>query len=348
MKLFIQIPCLNEERTLPHVIAGLPTSIPHIDEIRLLIVDDGSTDKTVETAKKLGVDYIVSNGKTLGLAKSFSKGLDACLSLGADIIVNTDGDNQYAGADIAKLVNPIVEGKSDIVIGCRDIVGHSEFSWLKKFLQRWGSKVVRSMSGINIPDATSGFRGINRTAAIKFSIMSNFSYTIEMLVQAVRIGLKVSWIPVRTNAKLRESRLFKSNTSFVINQLTTIVKTYVFYSPIRFFGWLSLISFAASTLLSLRIFYFLWFFEDDFKFKTGSGVLLLFFSITTVLFFVAGTLGAVLSGLRNLIIDLRSRFRNFELQQNIDLFEIDIFTTSKFSKWADYGKDKKSRSVEQD
>jgi glycosyltransferase involved in cell wall biosynthesis len=327
MKLFIQIPCLNEERTLPEVIASLPKRIEGVDEIRTLVIDDGSTDKTVDVAKRIGVDYIVVNGRTLGLAKSFNNGLEASLFLGADIIVNTDGDNQYKAQDIPKLVKPIVEKRSDIVIGCRDIDKHKEFSWLKKRLQKSGSRLVRRISQTDVPDATSGFRALSRMAAIKFSVMSSFSYTLEMLIQAGRAGLKVGWVPIETNPKTRESRLYKSTTGFIFQQLKTIVIIYLFYYPMHFFNCLAAISFTVSLLMGGRIAYFLWLSgPGHLKFKTGSGMLLLFSLIATALFFITGMLSSVLSGLRFLIVDIRSRVRSIELKENIMPLGLHIVT----------------------
>ena len=335
MKLFIQIPCLDEEDTLPLVIADLPRKIEGIDEVYTLIIDDGSIDKTVEVAKQLGIDYIVRNSRNLGLAKSYSKGLEASLFLGADIIVNTDGDNQYKGADIAKLVKPILEKRADIVVGCRHIDSHKEFSWLKKILQKLGSNVVRRLSGTNIPDATSGFRALSRNAAISFSIISHFSYTLEMLIQAGKTGLRVDWVPIRTNPKLRGSRLFKSIPDFIFQQVKTILTVYLFYRPMTVFSWFILVFFILSMLNASRIVYFLWLVgPEELKFKTGSGVLLVFTSIVTVLFFVTGLLASVLSGLCSLMIDLRTRIRNTELQQNITPLDMDIITASEFFKWA--------------
>lgn len=332
--LFIQIPCLNEEQTLPAVIADLPREIDGIDEIYTLVIDDGSTDRTVEVAKKLGVDYIIENGRNLGLAKSFNRGIEVALSLGADIIVNTDGDNQYDGSCIAALVKKVLEMQADVVIGCRDIDGSKEFSSTKKILQKIGSYVVRRLSGTDIPDTTSGFRAVNRTAAIKLSIMSDFSYTLEMLIQARRVGLKTDWVPIRTNSRMRESRLFKSIPGFISQQLQIVTKVYLFYHPVRFFGWLAFLFFSVSTLLALRIAYFMWLVDPGMhKFKEGSGTLLLFTSIVTVLFLIAGMLSAVLSGLRFLMLDTRSRLRNIELQHNIDPFDIKIIKAPEFFKW---------------
>lgn len=334
MKLFIQIPCFNEEMTLPLVLSDLPRKIEGIDEIYTLVIDDGSTDNTVEVAKKLGIDYILKNGRNLGLAASYSRGVEACLFLGADIIVNTDGDNQYQGADIKKLVKPILCKECDIVVGCRNINEQSEFSWVKKVLQRLGSRVVRHLSKADVPDAPSGFRAVSRMAAIRLSVMNGFSYTIEMLIQAGRTGLKVGWVPIRTNPKTRKSRLFESNVHFIFRQLKIIFVAYLFYCPIRFFGWLALISFAISITMASRIAYFLWLSPvGQAKFKTGSGVLLLFSSIVCVVFLIAGLLGSVLSGLRFLMNDVRSRIRNIELRRNIIPHDLDIVTAPEFFGW---------------
>jgi len=334
-KLFIQIPCYNEEKTLPSVVADLPRSIEGIDQIYTLVIDDGSTDLTFKVAQDIGIDYIIRNHRNLGLAKSFEKGIDASLFLGADIIVNTDGDNQYRGNDICSIIKPILENQTDVVIGCRNIDDQAEFSWVKKILQKFGSKVVRLISGTNVPDTTSGFRAMNRKSAIRCSYMSDFSYTLEMLIQASRTGLKVDWKPIKTNAILRESRLFKSIPDFIFKQLKTIFIVYLFYRPMHFFGILSSVFFVLSILLSFRIIYFLWFLDPGFaRLKTGSSILLIFSSIVAVFFLVAGLLGSVLSGLRFLLIDIRSRVRNYEIQQNLPLTDIDIVTTHEFFSWS--------------
>lgn len=241
MKLIVQIPCLNEEHTLPQTLADIPRQIDGIDKVEILIIDDGSTDRTVEVARQLGVDHIIQNKKNLGLARTFRKGLDACLHLGADIIVNTDGDNQYAGWDIPKLIRPILEGKADIVVGDRRTGNINHFSGLKKLLQKLGSRVVRNLSEVDIPDAVSGFRAISREAALRLNIVSSFSYTTEMLIQAGKKHMAVTSVPVETNAKTRESRLFKSIPKFIERQLTTMVRMYAMYQPLRVFFFIGLI-----------------------------------------------------------------------------------------------------------
>lgn len=328
LQLIIQIPCFNEGKTLSSVISDLPREIEGIDDIKIMIIDDGSTDDTVDVADREGVDYIVKNSRNLGLARSFSKGLEAALYLGADIVVNTDGDNQYRGSDVEKVVRPIINHEADVVVGCRDIRNHKEFSWVKRFLQRLGSNLVRRVSGTKVPDTTSGFRAINRNAAMNFSFMSSFSYTLEMLVQAGRTGLKVVSVPIGVNRKLRKSRLFRSMRHFVLKQLGILLKVYLFYCPMQFFGWLSLTFFLVSMLLSARIMYHLWFFGPEFtNFKIGTAVLLIFTSIMMMLFFVSGLLGSVLSGIRFLNDDIRRRIRNTELEKRIAPFDIEIHST---------------------
>lgn len=255
MKLIVQIPCLNEEHTLPQTLADIPRQIEGIDTVEILIIDDGSTDRTVEVARQLGVEHIIQNKKNLGLARTFRKGLDACLHLGADIVVNTDGDNQYAGWDIPKLVKPILEGRADIVVGDRQTGRIGHFSGPKKWLQRLGSKVVRNLSEVDIPDAVSGFRAISREAAMRINIVSSFSYTTEMLIQAGKKHMAVTSVPVETNAKTRESRLFKSIPKFIERQLTTMVRMYAMYQPLRVFFFIGLILGTIGLLPILRFLY---------------------------------------------------------------------------------------------
>jgi glycosyltransferase involved in cell wall biosynthesis len=263
MKLIVQIPCYNEEKTLPQTVADIPREIPGV-EVEILIIDDGSVDKTVEVAKEIGVDHIVRNKKNLGLARTFRKGLEACLDAGADIIVNTDGDIQYAGQDIPKLIAPVLDGSADIVVGDRQTDKISHFSSGKKFMQKFGSGVVRKLSGVWVPDAVSGFRAISRDAAIRLNIVSSFSYTIEMLIQAGKRDMAVTSVPVSTNPKTRDSRLFKSIPKFIERQLTTIVRMYSMYQPLRVFFYIGT---ALSLLGLIPILRFLYFYIFD----TGAG-----------------------------------------------------------------------------
>jgi glycosyltransferase involved in cell wall biosynthesis len=255
MKLIVQIPCFNEEHTLPQTVADIPRDIAGV-QVEILIIDDGSVDKTVEVAKKIGVEHIVRNKKNLGLARTFRKGLEACLDAGADIIVNTDGDNQYAGQDIPKLIEPILDGSADIVVGDRQTNTISHFSRGKKLMQWLGSGVVRKLSGVWVPDAVSGFRAISRDAAIRLNIVSSFSYTIEMLIQAGKRDMAVTSVPVKTNPKTRESRLFKSIPKFIERQVTTIVRMYSMYQPLRVFFYIGTALSLIGLIPIMRFLYF--------------------------------------------------------------------------------------------
>ncbi len=235
MKLIVQIPCHNEEATLPQTVADIPRLMPGIDQVEILIIDDCSTDRTVEVARTIGVDHIIQNRAKRGLAGAFRVGIDACLRNGADIIVNTDGDNQYAGADIPKLIQPILQGAADIVVGDRQTSAITDFSATKRLLQSVGSAVIRRFSGVDVPDAVSGFRAMSRDAALQINIVSPFSYTIEMLVQAGKKNIAVASVPVGTNPKTRESRLFTSIPKFLERSVTTLLRVYTMYQPLKVF-----------------------------------------------------------------------------------------------------------------
>jgi glycosyltransferase involved in cell wall biosynthesis len=236
MKLIIQIPCLNEEKTLPITIKDLPKKIEGIDEIEYLVIDDGSTDDTIKIAKELGIKHIIKHKFNVGLAKAFKSGIEYCLNQNADIIVNTDADNQYSGFDIKKIVKPILNNDADIVIGSRPIKKHKEFSFFKKILQILGSAVVRKISNTNVEDAPSGFRAYSRNAAEKINVFSQYSYTLETIIQAGQMGLVIKSIPINVNFKLRESRLFKSIFQYISQSLFTIIRTFAIYKPFAFFG----------------------------------------------------------------------------------------------------------------
>lgn len=236
MKLIIQIPCYNEEHTLAVTYADLPTHIDGIDVIETLIIDDGSSDKTIEVAKAIGVTHIVALNRNKGLAFAFAAGIDNCLKHGADIIVNTDGDNQYCGEDIALLVRPILDGRADVVVGDRQTDSIEHFSLVKRKLQFVGSYLIRTLSQTDVKDAVSGFRAYSRDAAMRINILSEFSYTIENIIQFGQQKIKIESVPIRTNGKLRESRLFKSIPSFIANQLKTLFRVYVTYKAFRVFS----------------------------------------------------------------------------------------------------------------
>jgi len=243
MKLIIQIPCFNEEYTLPATLADIPRQIDGIDRVEVLVVDDGSTDRTAEVAKACGADYVVRHKRNRGLARTFRTGVDACLKLGADIIVNTDGDNQYSAADIPRLCEPILKDEADIVIGDRQTDRIEHFSPLKRRLQKLGSAFVRTLSDTDLPDVVSGFRAISRDAAIKLNIVSTFSYTIEMVIQAGSRYMAIKSVPVTTNPQSRRSRLFRSVPQFIREQLTTIIRMYSMYRPLRVFFYIGTVLF---------------------------------------------------------------------------------------------------------
>jgi glycosyltransferase involved in cell wall biosynthesis len=262
VKVIVQIPCYNEEQSLPATLADLPGAIAGVDEIEVLIVDDGSRDGTVETAKKCGVRHIVRFSRNQGLARAFMAGLDACLRLGADVIVNTDADNQYCGADVEALVRPILEGRADIVIGERPIDGNPEFSWLKKKLQRLGSWTVRVASSTDVPDAPSGFRAFSREAAMKLNVVSDYTYTLETIIQAGCKNMAVASVPVKTNPAMRKSRLFGSMAQYIERSVFTILRIFILYNPLTFFTALGLFFFGSGFLIGLR-FLFLMFRGDS-------------------------------------------------------------------------------------
>jgi glycosyltransferase involved in cell wall biosynthesis len=235
VKLIIQIPCYNEEDTLPLTLAELPRALPGVDAIEYLVIDDGSTDRTVEVARQLGVHYIVRQKRNRGLASAFQAGLEAALAAGADLIVNTDADNQYFGPDVAVLVRPILDGRADIAVGDRGVAELEHFSVLKRGLQRLGSWVVEQAAGIPIPDATSGFRAFTREAALRLTVLSEYTYTLETLIQAGARGMSVVFVPVHTNPETRKSRLIRSLPSFLALQAVTILRFYTMYRPLRVF-----------------------------------------------------------------------------------------------------------------
>ena len=257
MKLIVQIPCLNEESTLPAVVHDIPSAIPGVDRIEVLVIDDGSTDRTAEVARELGVKHIVRLRRNRGLAAAFSAGLDACIRLGADIIVNTDGDNQYAGADIPRLIQPIIDGDADIVIGDRQVDSIPHFSPIKKRLQRLGSRVVSRAANVDIPDTTSGFRAMSREAALRLHVISDYSYTLETIIQAGTQRLALAHVPIRTNPRLRESRLMRGVMSYLGQSAQTIVRIYAMYRPLKVFLSAGAGLLLGGLALSLRYLYFM-------------------------------------------------------------------------------------------
>jgi glycosyltransferase involved in cell wall biosynthesis len=252
MKLIVQIPAYNEEATIADVVHGVPRSIPGIDRVEVLIINDGSIDQTVECAREAGADHILSLPYNRGLAFGFQAGLDACLRQGADIIVNTDGDNQYPGEQIPQLIAPILQGQADIVIGDRQVDQVKHFSARKRLLERFGSWVVRAASGTTVPDAPSGFRAYSREAALRLFVTSDFSYTLDNLIQAGKRGLKVSHVPIKTNPT-RPSKLHRGSWHFIKRQGATIMRAYATYEPLKTFFYLSLPFWLTAFLLFLRL-----------------------------------------------------------------------------------------------
>lgn len=321
MKLIIQIPCYNEAGTLAIALAALPRRVLGFDSVEWLIIDDGSSDDTIKVARENGVDHIVRHTRNQGLARAFMSGVEACLHLKADVIVNTDADNQYNADDIPALTAPIVAKQADIVVGARPIEAIGHFSPLKKMLQKLGSWVVRVASKTDIPDATSGFRAISRTAAQSLAVFSNYTYTLETIIQAGQKNMSITSVPIRVNADLRPSRLVKSIASYVWRSIVTIVRIFVIYRPFRFFGTIGAILFGTGLLIGLR---FMW------KYIGGDGAghiqSLILVAILLVLGFqtlLVAFLADLLAANRKLTEDVRFRLRagkevNAVLDRSID------------------------------
>ena len=314
MKLIIQVPCYNEAETLEIALNDLPRQIQGIDEIEYLIINDGSKDNTVEVARKWGVNYVVNFKCNRGLAKGFMAGLDACLRNGADIIVNTDADNQYCGEDIEKLVRPILEGKADIVIGERPIDETEHFSPLKKKLQHLGSWTVRKASKTQIPDAPSGFRAYSREAALRMNVVNEYTYTLETIVQAGREKMAITSVPIRTNPELRESRLFKSMFGYVKKSLLTIVRAFMMYKPLRFFTIIGGIVFAAGLALGVRFLVYLGMGQSAGHIQSlilASTLMILGFQT-----FISGLQADLIASNRKLLEDVQERIRRMDYEMS--------------------------------
>ena len=310
MKLIIQIPCFNEEKTLPGTIKDLPQKIEGIDEIEYLIINDGSTDSTVQAARELGVHHLVSFPNNRGLARGFMAGIDACLKLGADIIVNTDGDNQYRGKDIEKLIQPILSGEAEVVVGDRQIDRIEHFSWLKKRLQKIGSWVVRLAAGCNVIDTTSGFRAYSRDAAMRLNVVSEYSYTLETLIDAGRKRMAIECVPVQVNAPTRKSRLFKSVLSYINNSASTIIRTYTMNKPLKVFLGLSLVSFVIGFGIGLRFLYF--FYQGQGAGHIQSLILAAILIIVSFQLAIFGMLADAISANRKINDELLYRLKRLE------------------------------------
>ena len=314
MKLIIQIPCFNEEATLPATLRRLPRQIPGIDQIEVLVVNDGSTDQTVQCARELGVDHIVEFGTNQGLGTAFKTGLDSCLKLGADIIVNTDADNQYFGEDIAALVQPILQAEADLVVGTRDIDSIEYFSASKKKLQKLGSWIVRKASGCAIQDTTSGFRAFNREAALRTIVYSKFSYTLETLIHAGSGSLTITHVPVRVNDKLRESRLAGSTWQYLKKSLVTLLRVYSMYNPLKVFLYLGGLAFLLGFALGARYLYF--YFSAGASGHLQSLILAAILMIVGFQIMVIGLVADLIAANRRLNEEMLYRLRKIELRSS--------------------------------
>jgi glycosyltransferase involved in cell wall biosynthesis len=314
LKLIIQIPCYNEANTLPETVEALPRQLPGVDQIEILVIDDGSTDNTVQVAKSLEVDHIIQQPKNRRLAAAFTTGLEACLIQGADIIVNTDADNQYCADDIEKLILPIIEGRADIVIGDRGVGSIPTFSVFKRLLQRFGSWVVGKAAGFPVPDATSGFRAISRETAVRTLVMSEYSYTLETLIQAGAHRLAVEYVPVRTNAPTRPSRLMRSIPHFLSNAIPTIIRAYTLYQPLRVFSVLSGVMLLGGFILGVRFIYI------NYILRQGTGNIQSLILAATLLIvgfvvFLIGLLADLIGSNRKIMEESLYRLRMLELSE---------------------------------
>lgn len=307
MKLIIQIPCYNEAETLALALGELPREIEGIDVVEWLIIDDGSQDKTVQVARECGVDHIVSHSHNLGLAKAFMTGIDACLSHGADIIVNTDADNQYCAGDIPKLVRPILESQADYVIGQRPIAEIEHFSPIKKMLQKLGSLTVRILSQTNVADAPSGFRAISADAAMQLNVFNEYTYTLETIIQAGHKGLRIINVPIRTNEDLRPSRLVKSIPSYVKRSMTTILRAFAIYRPFRFFATIGFLMLLLGALIGLRFLFY--YFSGNGSGKLQSLILAAILSLTGIQSIALAFLGDLHATNRKLLEKILYEFR---------------------------------------
>jgi glycosyltransferase involved in cell wall biosynthesis len=314
MKLFIQIPCLNEEATLPATLDDIPRQIPGIDEVEVVVIDDGCSDGTVEVARERGVRHIISFTGNRGLGHAFAAGFDYCLRHGADIIVNTDGDNQYYGADIARLVQPILDGKADLVIGDRETDKIPHFSFFKRKMQKLGSHVVSKLAKLRVPDVASGFKAYSREAAMRFALSTDFDHTVDHVIQAGRKRIITRSVPIRTNEKLRESRLFSNIWIFITQSLSIMLRVYSSYRAMKIFSVAGIITFGAGFIIGLRFLYF-YFYTDEGDLHVQSLILAAVLLLTGFQIILTGIVADLINANRSLVEDISYRIRRMELER---------------------------------
>ena len=312
MKLIVQIPCLNEESTLPVTIRDIPRQIEGIDQVEILVIDDGCTDRTVAVAQEAGVDHILRFSGNRGLGHAFAAGIDECLRLGADIIVNTDGDNQYNGADIPRLAHPILERRADIVIGDRQPEKVSHFSWMKKKLQTLGSRVVSALAGINVPDVASGFRAYSREAAMRLACSTDFDHTVDHVIQAGKKRIITVSVPISTNDKLRESRLFSNVGVFIVRSLNIMIRVYSSYRALRIFTTAGLLTASGGVLLGLRFLYYFLFDPATADLHIQSLILAAILLLAGFQMVLTGIVADLINSTRAIIEDVSYRCRQLE------------------------------------
>jgi len=328
LKLIIQIPCYNEAQTLPETIGALPRQLKGVDDIEYLVIDDGSTDNTTEIARKLGIDHIISLPRHVGLATAFITGIETCLKKGADIIVNTDADNQYDGNDIERLITPLLSREAEIVVGDRGVATSVRFSPVKRRMQVFGSWLIGRAAGLETPDATSGFRAYSREAALRIIVLSKYSYTLETLIQAGSNKMAVAYVPVRTNPQTRPSRLMKSIPHYLANSSVTILRSYTMYRPLRVFSALGMLLILAGIVLGLRYVYFM-------VTAQGSGniqslILAAILSIVGFQVLLIGLLADLVGFNRAILEDILYRLRKIELDNyNLDDQEFSSVDTNE-------------------
>jgi len=311
MKLIIQIPCYNEEATIAHTLSLLPRQVEGFDQVEYLVVDDGSSDRTLEAARAAGAHHLVKMPHHAGLASAFRTGLDACLRLGADVIVNTDADNQYDAADIPRLVRPILLGSAEMVVGDRGVATLKSFSPLKRRLQTLGSRVMSQVAGLDIPDATSGFRAMTRDVALRTTVLSDYSYTLETLIQAGNNHTRVAFVPVRTNPPLRPSRLMRGLLDYIQNSTITIIRAYAMYRPLRVFITIGTFILLLGVGLGLRFLYFFLLGEGGGKIQ--SLILAAILSIVGFQTLMIGLVADLIAFNRKMIEEILLRMRKVEL-----------------------------------